>query len=253
MMSAKIFDGNVAFVTGAGQGIGAALAKGLFQAGCIVMVSDVNYGNAKNTAREIVEAGGNAAAFALDVSDEAACRAVAAEVESTHGAVSVLVNNAGITSRGKLDDDSFSEEVRKTFEVNVIGTLNVIRAFRSQLRQTRGAVTNLASLVSLVAGNATIPYGASKGAVAQMTRSLARDLGADGIRVNAIAPGFTETPMTDDLIGDEARLSRTIQRTMLKRTGKPDDMTGPVIFLCSDMAKYVTGHILPVDGGYAVA
>lgn len=253
MTNAKLFNGGIAFVTGAGQGIGAALAKGLADAGCKVMVSDIGLENAQKTAQEIVAAGGTADAFALDVSDEGACRAVASEVEVQRGPISVLVNNAGVSSRGKLDDDSFVDDVRKTFEVNVLGTLNVTRAFRAQLKQTQGAVANLASLVSLVAGRATIPYGASKGAVAQMTRSLARDLGVDGIRVNAIAPGFTDTPLTHDLIGDNARLASTIDRTMLKRIGYPEDMVGPIVFLCSDMAKYVTGHILPVDGGYAIS
>ena len=130
--------------------------------------------------------------------------------------------------------------------------LNLTRAFIPQLKETKGAVVNVASIAALLASFASVPYAASKGAVAQATKFLARDLAEHGVRVNAIAPGFVITPLTATLQdGPGSRMDRAAQRTMFKRVAMPDDLTGPLLFLASDMSKYVTGLVLPVDGGYS--
>ena len=135
--------------------------------------------------------------------------------------------------------------------VNVKGLLNLTLACAEDLKSNRGAVVNLASITTLIATYASIPYGTSKGAVGQLTKFLARDLGKHGVRVNAVAPGLVRTPLTVDVMTDTARIERTIDRTLLKRIAEPEDVAGPVVFLASPLAQYVTGVILPVDGGYS--
>lgn len=245
----KLFDNQVAIVSGAAQGIGEAIARGLGAAGCRVAFVDIESEGAQRAASA---AGGKdrCRAFMLDVRDEAACRAVVAQIRQAWGPVAVLINNAGVTSRSKLEDDDIGAALDRTFAVNVKGLLNLTRACLADLKETRGAIVNLASITSLIATYASIPYASSKGAVGQMTKFLARDLGSFGVRVNAVAPGYVRTPLTADLEGDTARLSRTIDRTLLKRVAEPGDVVGPVVFLASPMARYITGHILPVDGGY---
>lgn len=247
----RLFDGEVAVVSGAAQGLGSAFARALAHSGCRVVALDVKETEVRAFAAEVRAAGFACEGRVLDVRDAAACNALAEAVGKELGRVSILVNNAGVTTRAQLEDDGMVEEIDRVMSVNVKGVLNLTRAFVPQLRETRGSIVNIASIASLIASFASIPYAASKGAVAQVTKFLARDLAPYGVRVNALAPGFVLTPLTSDLRGGaSSRMERAAQRTMLKRVAEPDDIVGPLLFLASPMARYITGLVLPVDGGY---
>jgi len=137
--------------------------------------------------------------------------------------------------------------------VNSDGPMFLVRAFLDQLRQTKGRIVNLGSIMSVSAGPSLVAYAASKGAVLQMTMALAHDLAPDGIRVNAIAPGVIDTPMTEATRNNPDAIGRFMAHTPLQRTGKPEELVGPILFLASTMSSYVTGVLLPVDGGYLAA
>ena len=161
-----------------------------------------------------------------------------------------LVNCAGIIRR----DDEFGMEVfEQVLDVNLTGTMRMCVACRPLLAASRGAIVNIASMLTFFGGPRVPAYSASKGGVAQLTRSLAVAWAQDGIRVNAVAPGWIRTPMTQALQEDSGRTAALLARTPMGRWGRPDDVAGPVIFLCSAAAAFVTGVVLPVDGGYSVS
>ena len=240
-------------VTGAGQGNGRAIALGVAAAGAKVIVTDVRQDTAQSVADEIQARGGKASAYQLDVTDAAACTALAKQAASEVGPVNVLVNNAGIIIRETIDSPQAAENWRRVMDVNVNGIFNVVHAWLPALRQTRGNIINVASIASFVGVGSTLGYSPSKGAVKLFTQALARDLASDGIRVNAIAPGVIETPMTASTREDPNRLAGFMTRTPLGRVGQPEELIGPVIFLASSMASYVNGVILPIDGGFLAA
>jgi NAD(P)-dependent dehydrogenase (short-subunit alcohol dehydrogenase family) len=245
-----MFDNAVALVSGAGQGIGKAIATQLLQAGCRVALTDTRIDQASQAARESGFAADRCRPYALDVRDAAQCAAVVADLEQAWGPIEVLVNNAGVSGRGSLESGELAEDLDRVMAVNVKGMVNLTLACAEGLKRTRGAVVNVASITTLVATRANIAYGASKGAVGQLTKFLARDFGVHGVRVNAVAPGLVMTPMTAQIADDSARMTMMVERTLLKRVAKPDDIAGPAVFLASPMARYVTGVILPVDAGY---
>jgi NAD(P)-dependent dehydrogenase (short-subunit alcohol dehydrogenase family) len=152
-----------------------------------------------------------------------------------------------------VDDARFDEDWTDIFRVNVDGVRNMVRAFLPQLRETRGRIVDLGSIMSVSAGPGLGAYAASKGAVLQLTRALAHDLAPDGIRVNAIAPGVIATPMTKVTRETPEAIGRFMAHTPLRRVGEPEELVGPVLFLASDLSTYVTGALLPVDGGYLAA
>ncbi|WP_433996626.1 SDR family NAD(P)-dependent oxidoreductase [Bradyrhizobium liaoningense] len=237
-------------VTGAGQGIGRAIALGVAAAGARVVLTDLRQDRAESAAREIRDGGTEAAAYSLDVTDAEACRDVAKRVDEEIGPADVIVNNAGIIIREPIDSPRAHENWRQVFDVNVNGTFNVVHAFIPALRKTHGAIINVASVAAFGGMNGALGYSPSKGAVRLFTQALARDLAPDGIRVNAVAPGIIATEMSEITRDNPARLSGLMARTPMKRVGQPDEIAGPVIFLASAMASYVNGVILPVDGGY---
>lgn len=245
--------GEVAVVTGAGQGNGLAIAKGLAKAGARVALCDVNGPAAEAAAAEIRAAGGEAFAAELDVAERSSVGRFVGMVNDGFGPAAILVNNAGVIRRTPVDDPHFDEDWAAVFRVNVDGVRNMVRAFLPQLRVTRGRIVNLGSIMSVSAGPALGGYVASKGAVLQFTRALAHDLAPDGIRVNAIAPGVIATPMTKVTRETPAAIERFMAHTPLGRVGKPEELIGPVLFLASDLSTYVTGALLPVDGGYLAA
>jgi NAD(P)-dependent dehydrogenase (short-subunit alcohol dehydrogenase family) len=244
------FDGQVVLVTGAGQGNGAAMARAFAAAGARVAVVDRDVSTARDVAAGIVGAGGIAEAFELDVSDPAACRMAAVAVRERLGTVNVLVNNAGVLIRGAFGEGDAVGDWSLTLAVNLGGPYHMVLACVEQLKATRGCVLNVGSIQSFVATPNSVPYTASKGGVAQLTKALASELAAHGVRVNAIAPGFMVTPMTESTRADPDKTARLLAHVPMRRPGEADELAGPALFLCSAHASYVTGAILPVDGGY---
>lgn len=249
----SLLTGKIAFVTGAGQGNGRAIALGLAEAGARVVVTDMDEANAHETAAMIEARGHQAHACALDVADAAQCGAVADSITASIGPVDVLVNNAGILIREGIDSANALANLQRVMRVNHEGTFNVCHAWLPSLRKTRGAIVNVASIASFSGQANTLGYSPSKGAVKMLTQSLAADLAKDGVRVNAIAPGVIETPMTVTTRSDPAKLERFMARIPMNRVGKPEELVGAVLFLASSMSTYVTGVTLPVDGGYLAA
>jgi NAD(P)-dependent dehydrogenase (short-subunit alcohol dehydrogenase family) len=170
---------------------------------------------------------------------------VAAEV----GAVSILVNNAGVIEYASVESPGVQAAWRNTIDVNLSGPFNMAMAFLAPLKATRGAIVNISSIAAYVYTSNTVGYSASKGGLAMLTVSLARELGKDGVRVNAVAPGAIDTPMSPSS-SDPARMAALLRRVPLGRIGQPADLVGPVVFLASPMAAYVTGATLVADGGY---
>ena len=245
--------GRVAVVTGAAQGNGAAIACGLAAAGAHVALADLNEGAVSDVAAKINASGGKATSTALDVTDASATAAWAKKLRETLAPVSILVNNAGIIRRTPLEADSYDDDWAATFAVNVNGARNMVGAFLDHLKEAGGSIINLGSIMSLQAGPSLTAYAASKGAVAQYTKALAQDLAPLGIRVNALLPGVIATPMTTATRENPAAIARFMSHTPMGRVGQPEELVGPVIFLVSDAASYVTGALLPVDGGYLTA
>lgn len=250
LMAPQILSGRLALVTGAGQGNGKAIAKGLAKAGAKVIVTDLNEANAKAAAAEITETGGKACAYSLDVTSREACDALALATASELGNIDILVNNAGIIIREGLDSARVASNLQKTLDVNVMGTFHPTHAWLGALRETKGVIINVGSIASTTGIPNVVGYSPSKGAVKMLTQALAVELAKDGIRVNAIAPGVIETPMTSYTREAPERLERFMLRTPMARVGQPEELVGPVIFLASSMATYVTGVTLPIDGGF---
>lgn len=246
----SLLTGDIAVVTGAAQGNGAAIAKGLASCGAAVAVADMNGAGAEAVAAEINTAGGRAIGLQLDVTDREGCKQAAEDVRVRLGQASILVNNAGITRRTPPDDELFLDHLDAQLQVNLTGTANMVVAFLPHLRETKGRIVNVGSIASFVAYRNSSAYAASKGGIRQLTKGLAADLAAIGIRVNAIAPGVIATPMTETTRSNPEAIGRFLNHTPMGRVGEPDELIGPVVFLASHLSSYVTGAMVPVDGGY---
>ena len=250
-----LLQNHIAVVTGAGSGIGRGIALGYAREGANVVVLDINGETGGKTAADIRAEGGKAHHFTLDVTDRAACRATAAKVASEVGQVSILVNNAGINRRNAFagDPDAIVKDWQDIMAVNLNGVFNVTHAFVGHLRANKGRVVNIASIQSFmhVRTPNSVAYTTSKHGVLGFTRALAAELGRDGVRVNAIGPGFIETPLNERVRATSPELVKIfIDHTPLGRTGTPEDIVGPALFLASDLSGYVTGSIVMADGGY---
>ena len=243
-------EGRMALVTGAARGIGRSIARALAAEGARVIAADIHEDKARQVAETIGAAGGEGHARLLDVSDAAACEAFAAKVREEFGPLAILVNNAGVIYPGRIHDERAAEQWNRTLAINVGGPFNLCRAFYPQLRETSGSVINLASIRSFVAAGNAAAYAASKGAVMQLTKALAVEWAEEGIRVNAIAPGFVHSSLVPESEKTPEREAGIVARVPMRRQGEPDEVAGAAVFLASDDARYVTGAIVPVDGGY---
>ncbi len=246
-----MLNGKTALVTGASKGIGRAIALRLAAEGAAVAV---NYNGSAEKAeavvREIEEAGGKAIAIKCNVADFSETEAMVAETVEKLGRLDILVNNAGITKDGLLMRMS-EEDFEKVIDTNLKGAFNCIRhASKYMIKQRCGRIINISS-VSGVMGNAgQANYSASKAGIIGLTKSAARELSSRGITVNALAPGFIETDMTDAL-ADKIKAAVT-EQIPLKRFGKPEDIANAAAFLSEDAAGYITGQVICIDGGMAM-
>lgn len=232
--------GKSVLVVGGTSGIGAGIAAAFAEQRSRVMVTGA-------TAREVeAVGGGNVEARLLDVRDGGAVE----QLIAGFARLDVVVNCAGVIRRGAEHDPAAFAEV---VDINLNGSMRVCAAARPLLRQGKGCIINTASMLSYFGGGLVPGYSASKGGVMQLTKSLAVAYADDGIRVNAVAPGWIATPLTQALQDDEGRSRQIMDRTPLRRWGTPADVAAPVLFLASDAARFITGAILPVDGGYLVA
>ena len=230
-------------VTGGSSGIGAAIAQVFASNGDLVVATGVTK---EEVERAQVQSESTAISFQeLDVRDGSAVQACIDEIDS----LNVLVNCAGVIRRNAEHEPEVFADV---IDINLNGSMRVCTAAREKLKQRKGCIINTASMLSFFGGGLVPGYSASKGGIAQLTKSLAIAYAPDGIRVNAVAPGWIATQLTQALQEDRTRSEAILSRTPLGRWGEPADVAGPVLFLASDAARFVTGVVLPVDGGYLI-
>jgi 3-oxoacyl-[acyl-carrier protein] reductase len=241
-------DGKVAVVTGGFRGLGRSIAEALGQAGAYVVAADVLPEDVgQETVKAVAAVGGKAELKRLDVTQSEQCDEVLREVHQRLGRLDILINNAGI-SRDNLLLRVSDEDIQKTFAVNVVGAINCSRsAVRLMMRARTGRIVNLSSVVAESGNPGQSVYSASKAALIGLTKTLAREYASRGITVNAVAPGYIDTDMTRAL--PEQAKKQIMEQVPLGRIGKPEDVAAAALFLCSDEASYVTGHVLRVNGG----
>ena len=240
----------VAIITGGARGIGAKIAERFADEGARIVIVDIDQTLAEEQANAIVKQGGEAAAYVVDVSNTEAVKDLVSEVVKRFARVDILVNNAGITRDGLLLTMS-ERDWDAVIAVNLKSVFNFTKAIaRPMIKQKGGAIINISSVVGLFGNGGQFNYAASKAGVIGATKSAAKELASRNIRVNAIAPGYIQTAMTDKL--DEKARNTLLDLIPAKALGQPQDVANAALFLASDLASYVTGEVLRVDGGMAM-
>jgi NAD(P)-dependent dehydrogenase (short-subunit alcohol dehydrogenase family) len=243
-------DGRVALVVGAASGIGLASARGLASAGALVVCADVNEAGAEIAAEEIRDEGGQAAALTLDITDGAAVIDAFRQLEDRHRQIHVLVSTPAVNIRKPLLQYT-NTEFEKVLGLNLTGNFHMIQAAgRHMSKKKAGSIILFSSIRSVTVEPGQSVYAATKSGIVQMARGLAAELGPDGVRVNCIAPGVVETPLTAPIKKKPEWYDAYAKRNALGRWASAEEMAGPVVFLASDASSYVTGAVLFVDGGW---
>ncbi|MBA2587089.1 MAG: glucose 1-dehydrogenase [Alphaproteobacteria bacterium] len=247
-MTAFDLTGKVALVTGGNGGIGLGMAKGLAEAGATVMVAGRD---ADKNSRAVIALGGNADSVSADMADEDGVKAVVDATVQKFGRLDILVNNAGINIR-KSPQDYALEEWHRVLNINLTSLFVCCQAAYPHLKMRGGKIINIGSMMSIFGASFAAPYGASKGGVVQLTKSLASAWAAENIQVNAVLPGWIDTELTKGARQQVSGLhEKVLARTPAGRWGAPQDMAGIAIFLASPASDFITGTAIPVDGGYA--
>lgn len=249
----QLLKDKLALITGSSRGLGAAIAAGMAAQGARVILTDVDATGAEDLALDLSAKGCEAEVHAVDVTDRGAVAAIADDILMRFGGLDILVNNAGIAGRAAFDDPAVVATWDKVLNVNLEGCFNVSHAFVPHLKAAKGNVVHLCSVAGFVSGGSTAGYVVSKGAIRSLTQVMARDLAPHGIRVNAVAPGVIMSEMAVAQQNRPGGIDWFMNRVMMKRIGEASEVVAPVIFLASPMASYITGTILPVDGGFLAA
>jgi len=238
-----------ALVTGSSQGLGFTLAKGLGQAGAIILLNGRDEGKLQNAVSDLQNEGINALGIPFDVRDENVVQSQIKKIEEDIGSIDILVNNAGIQIRGPLEDFE-KDNWQKILDINLTGVFLTSKAVaKGMIKRKSGKIINICSIQSDLARPTIAPYTASKGGLKMLTKGMATDWGSYNIQINAIAPGYFKTEITKPLYDDEKFNSWLCSRTPANRWGDPEELIGAAVFLASQASNYVNGHILFVDGG----
>ena len=245
-------ENKVALITGGTSGVGKMMALALAKAGAFVWIAS-SRDNADETLKELKDQGTEGRFIQLDVTSSEALENVVSLIHQESNRIDILVNAAGINLRTSAEDLTL-DEWQKTIDINLTAPFHLSQLVADSMRENNwGRIINIASLQSLRAFDNSIPYGASKGGIMQLTRALAQAYSKDGVLVNAIAPGFFRTNLTESLFQDPGKLQTLADKTMMGRNGEEKDIFGISVFLCSDANSYVTGQTIFLDGGFSAA